>query len=128
VHRLAGEGDRDLGAGEVLHAVRVGRGGGAVLAADFVVVGQRPQFDAVGGGTRRQVLRRQRAVGNHGVAVQVGVEDAARPVTGTVAALAQAPAGPGRRNSRSAPRREAAPGSAKRGGPSVEHAAWAATA
>ena len=75
VHRLAGEGDRDLGAGEVLHAVRPRRGGGAVLAADLVVVGQRPELDAVGGGARGQRFGRQRAVGHHGVAMQVGVQD-----------------------------------------------------
>ena len=74
VHRLAGEGDRDLGAGEVLHAVRARGRGGAVLAADLVVVGQRPQFDAVGGGARGQLFGRQGAVGHHGVAMQVGVQ------------------------------------------------------
>ena len=45
----AGEGHRDFGAGEVLHAVRPGRRGGALLAADLVVVGQRPELDAIGG-------------------------------------------------------------------------------
>jgi hypothetical protein len=73
VHRFAGEADRDFGAGEVGHAVRMRRGAGALLAADLVVIGQRPQFDAVGRGARGEGLGLERAVGNRRVAVQVGI-------------------------------------------------------
>ena len=48
--------------------------GGTVLAADFVVVGQCPQLDAVGLGARGQLLGCQGAVGDDGMAMQVGVE------------------------------------------------------
>jgi len=75
VHGDAGEGDGNLGAGEVVQALGMGRSAGAVLATDLVVVGQRPELHPVGFGARRQRLGRQRAVGHHGVAMQVGVED-----------------------------------------------------
>ena len=52
-----------------------GIGGGAVLAADLVVVGQRPQVDAIAGGAHGEFFGRQCAVGHHGVAVQVGIEN-----------------------------------------------------
>ena len=45
----------------------------ALLSTDFVVIGQRPKIDAVRLRTRRQFLRRERAIGGGGVAVQVGV-------------------------------------------------------
>jgi hypothetical protein len=48
--------DGDFGAREVGHALAAGRGGGAVLAADFVVVGQGPQLHPVGLGARGQVF------------------------------------------------------------------------
>ena len=73
VHGLAGKGDRNLGAGQVGHAQRVGGDACAVLAPDFVVVGQRPQLHAVGRGARGDRLGLQRAVGDGRVAVQVGV-------------------------------------------------------
>ncbi len=74
VHRGADEGHRDLHAGEVVHALRGRCGHGAVLAAHFVVVGQGPQLDAVGARPLRQCLGRERAVGHHGVAMEVGVQ------------------------------------------------------
>jgi hypothetical protein len=48
VHRLSGKAHRDFGAGEVFHAFGLGRSHRAVLSADLIVVGQRPQLDAVG--------------------------------------------------------------------------------
>ena len=80
VHGLVREGDRDLHPGEVAHALRLRRGHGALLAADLVVVGQRPQLHAVGTCPRRQFLRRQRAVGSGGMAVQVGVDRGHRSI------------------------------------------------
>ena len=37
--------------------MRAGGRGCAVLAADLVVIGQRPEFDAVGGRAGRQLFR-----------------------------------------------------------------------
>ena len=48
--------------------------GCTVLAADLVVVGQRPEIHAVGMGPCGQCLGRERAVRDHGVAVEVGVQ------------------------------------------------------
>jgi hypothetical protein len=75
VHRLAGKGHRDLGAGQVANPIGARRGGCAVLAAHLVVIGERPQLDPVGRRTRGQFFGRQGAVGDHGMAVQIGVED-----------------------------------------------------
>ena len=50
------------------------RSRGAVLATDLVMVGQGPQLDPVGFGACRQCFGRQSPVGNHRVAVQVGVQ------------------------------------------------------
>ena len=50
VHSLTGKGDRDLSACEVLHALCFSGGKRACLTTDFIVVGQRPEFDAVGFG------------------------------------------------------------------------------
>ena len=47
----------------------------AVLAADLVVVGQGPEFDTVGRGALGERFGRQGAVGDDGVAVEIGVED-----------------------------------------------------
>jgi hypothetical protein len=69
-----GKGDRDFDAREVGHALRMGSGGGAVLAADFVMVGERPQLDTVGFRAGGQILRGQGSVGYHGMAMQVGVQ------------------------------------------------------
>jgi hypothetical protein len=79
VHGFVREGHRDLGAGEIAHAVGAGRGGGAVLAADFVVVGEGPELDPVGGRARGQRFGRQCAVGDHGVAVKIGIENGGHP-------------------------------------------------
>ena len=46
---------------------------GALLAADLVVVGQRPQLDAVGRGACGEGFGFERAVGDGRVAVQVGI-------------------------------------------------------
>ena len=74
VHGDAGEGDRDLGAGQVVHAQRQRRVACALLAAEFIVVGQRPQFHAVGMGALGQRFGGEGAVGDVAVAVEVGVD------------------------------------------------------
>ena len=74
VHGDIGKGHGNLDARQVLHALRAGRFERLLLAADLVVIGQRPQIDPVGRRTRRQLLGRERAIGRGGVAVQVGVE------------------------------------------------------
>ena len=52
------------------------RGGdGPVLAPDLVVVGQRPEFHAVGFGALRQLLGFEGAVRDDGMAMEIGVED-----------------------------------------------------
>ena len=76
VHRLVGEGDRNFGASQVRQALRTGCGPSAVLPAYFVVVGQRPQFHTVGLGAFSQGFGGEGAVGDDGVAVQVGVHHA----------------------------------------------------
>ena len=43
--------------------------------ANFVVIGQGPQLHAIGFGARGQDLRRQSAIRDHGVAMQVGVQN-----------------------------------------------------
>jgi hypothetical protein len=74
VHGFVGEGDGNFHAREVLHTSGLRRSKCAVLAAYFVVVGQGPQLDAVGFGASGQLLRCERAIRDHGVAMQVGVE------------------------------------------------------
>ena len=69
------KGDRNFGAREVSHALRVGCGGGAVLAADLIMVCQRPQFDTVGLGAFGQGFGGQGSIGHHRVAVEVGIEN-----------------------------------------------------
>ncbi len=78
VHGDADEADRDLGAGEVGQAQRQRGVARALLAADLVVVGERPELHAVGLRACCQGFRRERAVGNGGVAVQVGVHPGTR--------------------------------------------------
>jgi hypothetical protein len=73
VHRDPGEGDRDLGTGEVRQAEVAGRGARSLLAAELVVVGEGPELDAVRLGTGGERFRLERPVGDLGVAVQVGV-------------------------------------------------------
>ncbi|MCY1374872.1 hypothetical protein D9M69_622430 [compost metagenome] len=70
----AGEGDRHLGAGDVAQPQRLGGRQRAGLATDLVVVGQRPEFHPVGLGALRERLGREGAVGDDGMAVEVGVE------------------------------------------------------
>ena len=75
VHGLTCKGDRNLGAREVLHAVRSCSCGRTLLSPDFVVVGQGPQLDAVGMCPCGQGFGCECAVRHHGVAVQIGVQD-----------------------------------------------------
>ena len=75
VHGEACKGHRNFGAGEVGQARGFGRGHGAVLAANFVVVGQGPQLHAVGFGAHGQLLWGQGAVRDDRMAVQVGVQN-----------------------------------------------------
>ena len=75
VDRGAEEGDRDLDAAQVGQSGGAGGAARAPLAADLVVVGQRPELDAVRLGARRERFGLERAVGNGGMAVQVGVHD-----------------------------------------------------
>ena len=77
VHGGVGEGHRDLGAVEVGQAGRARRVARALLAAELVVVGQRPELDAVGLRARGERLGLERAVGDGGVAVQIGVHRSA---------------------------------------------------
>ncbi len=74
VHRFAREGDRNLGAGEVRAGpVLAGGSHGAGLSAHFIVVGQCPEFNAVVFGALGQHFGGERAVGDVGVAVEIGV-------------------------------------------------------
>ena len=73
MHRVTNEGHRNLDACEVSHAQRFGGTGGTFLSTQFIVVGQRPQLYPIGVSTQRQRFRRQCSIGNHGVAMQVGV-------------------------------------------------------
>jgi hypothetical protein len=75
VNRLADEGDRDFDASEVVQALGFGGCGCALLAANFVMVGKCPQFDAIGFGAGGQGFGGQSAVGDDRVAVEVGVKD-----------------------------------------------------
>jgi hypothetical protein len=68
------EGDGDFGAGEVGHAVLVCGGSSSDLAADFIMVGQRPEFDTVFGCAFGQRFGLHGAVRDDAVAVQVGIE------------------------------------------------------
>ena len=63
---------------------------GALLAADLVVIGQRPQLDAVGRGARGDRFGFERAVGNGRVAVQVGVGECGSLLSGFTHRLSQA--------------------------------------
>ena len=72
---LASKGDRNFGTRQVVQALRLGRRRRTAQAANFVVVCQRPQLDAVGLGACRQRLGGQGAVRDNRMAVQVGVEN-----------------------------------------------------
>ena len=74
VHGDPGEGDRDFRPRQVGHAHRMGGGDGPVLAADFVMVGECPEFHPIGSGAGRQFLGCEGAIGDDGMAVEVGVE------------------------------------------------------
>jgi hypothetical protein len=85
VNGFVGESDLDFGPGEVLDAMGLGRRGRAVLAADFIMVGQRPQLDPIRGGAGSQLFRCERAIGYDGVAVKVGIEDGHASILGVPA-------------------------------------------
>ena len=74
MHAAAREADGDFRACQIVQASGLGRCCCAVLPADFIMVGQRPQFHTSLGGTLRQLLGGQCAVGHDRVAVQIGVE------------------------------------------------------
>ena len=67
-----------------------GGGQGPVLTTDFVVVGQRPQFDTIGGGALCQNFWRQGAVGDDGMAMQVSVKYGHAPILGWCKAIVRA--------------------------------------
>ena len=71
---IACEADGNFHAGEIAHAAGAGGGMRARLAADDVVIGQRPQLHAVGSSALGQRFRLQGAVRGSGVAVQVSIE------------------------------------------------------
>ncbi|MNR46828.1 hypothetical protein D3C85_1658490 [compost metagenome] len=74
VHGLAGPGDRNLHAGHVAHAQRLGGVPRLALAAHLVMVRQRPEGHAAGMGARGHVTWREHPVGHGGMAVQIGVD------------------------------------------------------
>ena len=74
VHRFAGEGDRDLGAGEKAQPQVECSVACALQAGQFIVVGQGQQLDAVVVGTSNHVGRGHQAIGYRGMAMQVGVQ------------------------------------------------------
>ncbi len=71
---LAGEGHRDLDTGDEGEPVRTGDALRGRDAAEFVVIGECEQFDAVGDRAQHQRLGLEPAVRDGGVAVQVDVE------------------------------------------------------
>jgi hypothetical protein len=73
VHRGACKRNRNLGAGQIGQAQCKGGITRALLAADFIVIGQCPQLDTIGLGPSGQSLGLQRAVGHARMTVQVGV-------------------------------------------------------
>ena len=79
VHGQAGKGDGDFRAGQVGQALLGRSRHGAVLAAELVVVGQRPQLHTVGLGPHGQGFGCEGAIGDVGVAVQVGVGQDVHP-------------------------------------------------
>ena len=74
VHRGIGKRHRNLDAREKGKPDGAGGLRGLGLAADLVMVGQRPELDAVAEGTPRQFVRRQGTVRDDRVAVEVGIE------------------------------------------------------
>ena len=67
------EGDGDFCTREVLHAAGFGCSRCAGLPANFIVVGQCPQFHAIGAGAFSQSLGREGTVRNRGMAVEISV-------------------------------------------------------
>jgi hypothetical protein len=53
----------------------MGSGRCAQLAADFVMVGQGPEFDAVDSRPAGQLFQGQGPIGHDGVAVKIGIEN-----------------------------------------------------
>lgn len=62
VHRVACKRDGNFGAREVGHALAACRSGGAVLAANFVMVGQGPKLHAIGLGAGGKFFGREGSV------------------------------------------------------------------
>ena len=74
MHGMPGERHGNFCAAEVTHAQGFGGSGSALLAADFVMVGQRPKFYPVGMRAGGEFLGRERAVRDDGMAMQICVE------------------------------------------------------
>jgi hypothetical protein len=66
---FACKGNRNFNACKVLHIQGFGRSDGAFLATNFVMVCEGPELNPIGFGARSQSLRRERAIGHHGVAM-----------------------------------------------------------
>ena len=75
MYRGAGKRDRNFGAGQIGHGVRVCCRRCAVLAADFVVVGQGPQLHAIALGAGGEVFGGEGAVRDNRMAMEVGVQE-----------------------------------------------------
>jgi hypothetical protein len=75
MHGFVGKSYGDFGASEVMDTLRFGRCGCAVLAADFVVVSQCPQLNAIDFGAFGKGFGGEGAVGHYAVAVQIGVQN-----------------------------------------------------
>ena len=83
VHGFARKAHRHLHPRQVVDAQGLGGGGGAVLAAEFVVVGQGPELHAAIEGALGQGFGFEGAVGDGGVAVEVGVEQVHDRIVGS---------------------------------------------
>jgi len=90
MHGFMGKGDGDLRAREVGHAMSVGGSSGALLATNFIVIGQSPQFNAVARGAFSQSLGFEGAVGDDGMAMQVSVKYGHAPILGWCKAIVRA--------------------------------------
>ena len=74
MHGDAGKADRDLAAAQVVQPQRTRRGGCAHLTVDLVMIGQCPQLHPIAVRALGQFFGMQGAVGDDGMAMQVGVE------------------------------------------------------
>ena len=74
MHAAACVADGNFSACHIVQTCSLGCCGCAVLAADFIVIGQRPQLHPSRSGTLGQLLGRQSAVGDDRVAVEIGVQ------------------------------------------------------